>query len=174
MIEPSKITWCSLGDLGPIKHGRQQFNVELWRVDGLMEFLNGIAHGQKLLAGTIESAKELTAFCASYDLYHFMVRPFGLHGAMATLQRQEADGQCPERQRRFWCSRYLQHDFWRTPLLNYGHRTNNPANCNRKNVFYLGFVLACGKIHPQMQDVRGSPIPTTKKRLRSFQLVWKS
>lgn len=34
------------------------------------------------------SARELTASCAPYELYHFMVMPFKLHRAMAAFQRQ--------------------------------------------------------------------------------------
>lgn len=45
----------------------------------------------------------------------------------------------------------------------------------KPEVQYLGYVIGCGVIHPQVgkvEEISGSPLPNTKKRLKSFlQLV---
>ncbi|KAI4901393.1 hypothetical protein NFI96_008728 [Prochilodus magdalenae] len=131
-----------------------------------------------------ESARELTAFRAPNGLFHFLTMPFGLHGAAATFQRMmDAVLKGTED----FAASYLDDvviysGSWQEHLrhleavlgkIRAAGLTANPGKCHlaKGMVSYLGYVLGGGAIRPQVdkvQAVQECPIPTTKRRVRSF------
>jgi len=129
-------------------------------------------------------ARELTAFKAPSGLFQFKVMPFGLHGAAATFQRlmDEVLRGAEDHAAAYiddviiysssW-EEHLQHlsDVFRR--IRQAGLVVNASKCQlaRSEVCYLGYVLGCGTIRPQVSKVeaiRNSQPPTTKKGVRSF------
>uniref|UniRef100_A0A8C6VTB1 Gypsy retrotransposon integrase-like protein 1 n=1 Tax=Nothobranchius furzeri TaxID=105023 RepID=A0A8C6VTB1_NOTFU len=132
----------------------------------------------------VPEARELTAFRTPFGLYQFCVMPFGLQGAPATFQRLMDD---VLREVSDYAAAYLDDVViysrsWEEHIchlkevlrcIKAAGLTINPQKCclAQKQVEYLGFVIGHGKLRPQvgkMEAIRSFPIPTTKKKVKSF------
>ncbi|XP_076864257.1 uncharacterized protein LOC143516498 [Brachyhypopomus gauderio] len=130
------------------------------------------------------AARELTAFRTPSGLYHFTVMPFGLHGAAATFQRlmNEVLKGTEEFAAAYIDDVVIYSTTWAEHVQQVGAvlqriadagLTVNPSKCYlaKGEVSYLGYVLGGGVIRPQVskiEAVKECPVPTTKKRVRSF------
>lgn len=131
-----------------------------------------------------DTAKELTAFWAPSGPYHFKVMPFGLHGAAATFQRlmdQVLSG-TEDFAAAYIDDVVIYSASWKEHLHHLAEVFRriqdaglvvNAKKCNlaKPEVFYQGYVLGGGVINLQVDKVnavRSCPLPTTKKRVRSF------
>ena len=131
-----------------------------------------------------EECKALTAFRTPFGFYHFCYMPFGLQGAPATFQRlmdQVLEGAESYSSAyiddvvifsRSWEEHLVQVKdvLWR---LKDAGLTINPQKCAvaQQEVQYLGYVIGDGAIKPQVGKVSAileSPVPTTKRQVRSF------
>ena len=131
-----------------------------------------------------EECKALTAFRTPFGFYHFCYMPFGLQGAPATFQRlmdQVLEGAESYSSAyiddvvifsRSWEEHLVQVKdvLWR---LKEAGLTINPQKCAvaQQEVQYLGYVIGGGAIKPQVGKVSAileSPVPTTKRQVRSF------
>lgn len=131
-----------------------------------------------------ESSKDLTTFRVPSGLFRFRVMPFGLHGAPATFQRLVDE---VLRGAEDYAAAYIDDIviFSRTWEEHLQHLANvfqriqgaglviNAKKCHiaKTEVQYLGYVIGGGGIRPQVgkvEAIAASPLPNTKKRLRSF------
>ncbi|KAI4891324.1 hypothetical protein NFI96_000961 [Prochilodus magdalenae] len=126
-----------------------------------------------------ESAKELTAFRAPNGLFYFVIMPFGLHGAAATLQRlmdtvlkgTEDFAASYLDDIVIYSGRWKEHLHHLETVLGKIRAavlTANPGKCHLAKgvVSYLGYVLGGGAIRPQLekvQAVKECPIPNHKE-----------
>ncbi len=129
-------------------------------------------------------ARELTAFKAPSGLFQFRVMPFGLHGAAATFQRlmDEVLRGAEDHAAAYIDDVIIHSSSWEEHLqhlsdvfrrIQQAGLVVNASKCQlaRSEVCYLGYVLGCGTIHPQVSKVeaiRSSQPPSTKKGVRSF------
>ncbi|KAL6458124.1 hypothetical protein MHYP_G00333540 [Metynnis hypsauchen] len=131
-----------------------------------------------------QQARELTAFRAPSGLYHFTKMPFGLQGAAATFQRlmdrvlrgmedfTAAYIDDVVIYSKSWTA-HVDHVRQVLERLKEAGLTINPEKCSlaQPEVSYLGYVLGNGVLRPQLDKVEAvmkAPIPTTKRRVRSF------
>ncbi len=129
-------------------------------------------------------ARELTAFKAPSGLFQFRVMPFGLHGAAATFQRlmDEVLRGAEDHAAAYIDDVIIHSSSWEEHLqhlsdvfrrIQQAGLVVNASKCQlaRSEVCYLGYVLGCGTIRPQVSKVeaiRSSQPPSTKKGVRSF------
>lgn len=131
-----------------------------------------------------ESSKDLTTFRVPSGLFRFRVMSFGLHGAPATFQRLVDE---VLRGAEDYAAAYIDDIviFSRTWEEHVQHLADvfqriqsaglviNAKKCHiaKPEVQYLGYVIGGGGIHPQVgkvEAIAASPLPNTKRRLRSF------
>lgn len=131
-----------------------------------------------------ETSKDLTTFRVPTGLFRFRMMPFGLHGAPATFQRlvdvvlRGAEDFAAAYMddivvfSRSW-EEHLRHlnDVFRR--IKEAGLVINAKKCHiaKPEVQYLGYVIGAGGIHPQVGKVEAiatTPLPNTKRRLRSF------
>lgn len=131
-----------------------------------------------------EGSKDFTTFRVPSGLFRFRMMPFGLHGAPATFQRlvdevlRGAEDYAATYIddivifSRSW-EEHLQHlsDIFRR--IQEAGLVINVKKCHiaKPEVQYLGYVIGAGGIHPQVgkvEAIEATPLPNTKRRLRSF------
>ena len=131
-----------------------------------------------------EASKDLTTFRVPGGLFRFRMMPFGLHGAPATFQRLVDE---VLRGAQDYAAAYIddiviysktweEHVQHLADVFQRIHSAGlviNAKKCHiaKPEVQYLGYVIGGGGIRPQLGKVdaiAASPLPNTKKRLRSF------
>ncbi|XP_076844741.1 uncharacterized protein LOC143489530 [Brachyhypopomus gauderio] len=204
VIEPSKSEWCSPVVLVPKKDGGLRFCVDLSKLNAVSAFdpypmpradelVERLGRAKFLTTLDLckgywqvplsDTARELTAFRVPSGLYHFVVMPFGLHGAGATFQRlmdevlKGTEGFAAAYidvviYSTSW-DEHVQHMQVVLQKIAEAGLTVNPSKCclAKDSVSYLGYILGGGVIRPQVdkvEAVRRTPVPTTKRRVRSF------
>ena len=129
-------------------------------------------------------AREKTAFSTPEGLFHYVVLPFGLHGAPPTFQRMMDKILRPHRD---YAAAYLDDivihgEEWGTHLqqvtavlraLRGAGLTANPKKCRLglQDADYLGYTIGRGCVKPQarkVEAIREWPRPRTKKQVRTF------
>lgn len=130
------------------------------------------------------AAREKTAFITPDGLFHYLMLPFGLHGAPATFQRLMDRVLRPHQK---YAAAYIDDivihgEEWGTHLqqvtavlraLRGAGLTANPKKCRLglRDADYLGFTIGRGCVKPQagkVEAIRNWPRPQTKKQVRTF------
>ncbi|KAI9999614.1 hypothetical protein NQD34_018344 [Periophthalmus magnuspinnatus] len=131
-----------------------------------------------------KASRDLTTFRVPSGLFRFRMMPFGLHGAPATFQRLVDE---VLRGAEDYAAAYIDDivifsQSWEEHLrhlsdvfrrIQEAGLVINAQKCHiaKPEVQYLGYVIGAGGIHPQVSKVEAisaTPLPNTKRRLRSF------